>query len=499
MGSFRFPTVTRPRLGALLLVYGGVFGGAIVTFVTLPIVLRTLGQGPYGVYALVYTITANLSLLGAGLSAAYLRFYWAACNSSESSALARLNTTYLTIYGLAAGMCLLIGLTTANHLQSILGTSMTTSELQSARELWIIMTINVAVSFPLCLYDVYLLAKDRVVLLQIVMLIRRAASPLIYVPALLHGAGASVMALSVLAVTAVAGTATVLYCHARLDFLLARRGMARTEVRGLLGFSGFLLLGTLAEQFNNAVPRILLARESGAADVAVYSVAGQIYSYFFLLTTGLITVYAPSIYQAIDADRPQVKALFLRISDIQLRFLLFAIGGLLVAGSAFVRVWAGPAYEQAAALAVLLVVGGLPWMATSISFEIQKALALHKFRPIVAVACLLTNVLIGLYAVPAHGLWGAAASAGVTAIVWTGLVLGAYSERRAKLPILNFWRRSGLRSSVRGGLATIAGLVLLGSIPHGLAWIIAVATYILCSVWLLFRKDIRQLVRRGAK
>ena len=86
----------KQRKFGVVLGYANFVVKMVTQLVYVPIMLKMLGQSEYGVYQLVASIIAYLSLLNFGFGGSYLRFY-AQCKDDPQKE-EKLNGTFLSIF-----------------------------------------------------------------------------------------------------------------------------------------------------------------------------------------------------------------------------------------------------------------------------------------------------------------------------------------------------------------------------------------------------------------
>ena len=131
------------KLGVVL-TYINLFASNMVSILYTPFILRTLGQGEYGVYTLVWNIVNYLTVLDLGFSNAIIRYASRYKAEKQKEKEASLYGTFLIVYlviGLIAiGICALVK---ANF--SGFAKGLTTGEVETALQLIMIGSINIAV------------------------------------------------------------------------------------------------------------------------------------------------------------------------------------------------------------------------------------------------------------------------------------------------------------------------------------------------------------------
>ena len=90
-------TGTNQRRAGAVLSYINVIFKIVIGLVYTPIMLRLLGRNEYGVYSLCVSFMGYLTLLNAGINAAYIRFYVQA-KTRKNKSISELNGTFLKIF-----------------------------------------------------------------------------------------------------------------------------------------------------------------------------------------------------------------------------------------------------------------------------------------------------------------------------------------------------------------------------------------------------------------
>ena len=79
----------------------------LTSLIYTPIMLRLLGQSEYGLYQLVNSVVAYLSLLSLGFTASYVRFFSRYKAKGQEEEISRLNGMFLSIFLVIAAIAVL--------------------------------------------------------------------------------------------------------------------------------------------------------------------------------------------------------------------------------------------------------------------------------------------------------------------------------------------------------------------------------------------------------
>ncbi|RGW39675.1 oligosaccharide flippase family protein, partial [Megamonas funiformis] len=82
----------------ILLSYGNIIITIITNLIYTPIMLKILGQSEYGIYTLSSSLVGYFSLLYAGLSSTYMRYYFRYKKDNDKENICKLNGLFLSLF-----------------------------------------------------------------------------------------------------------------------------------------------------------------------------------------------------------------------------------------------------------------------------------------------------------------------------------------------------------------------------------------------------------------
>ena len=174
------------RSGSLL-TYVQMTLNIIVSIAYTPFMLRILGKSEYGLYSTVASTIAILSVLSLGFGGSYVRYYILYRKEKADDKIARLNGLFLIVFSVIGLIALACGLYLTFHLEMVFKTGLTDAEYHTARILMLLLTANLAVSFPMSVFSNIISAQEQFVFLKATEILRTVVSPLVTLPVLLAG------------------------------------------------------------------------------------------------------------------------------------------------------------------------------------------------------------------------------------------------------------------------------------------------------------------------
>lgn len=248
---------------------------------------------------------------------------------------------------------------------------------------------------------------------------------------------------------------------------LIRPVFSAKQLRACLAFGLPRVPHSFAHQVIATVDRFVLSRFAPLAPLGVYNIGVSLGLGLKLFLSAFETAWAPFYFREMtSADAPRT---YRAISTYVFGVLVLLVAGLAAVGRDLVRLMTAPTYHGAAAVVpwIGLAVGlqGV-YLLTSIGLNITKRTA---YYPVATGAATAAAIGASLLLIPRYGILGAAWS-NVIAYGVLATVGMALSQRF--YPIHYEWGRIG-RLLVAGGLAAVAGRLVLGPTAAPLAGLLA--------------------------
>ena len=455
------------RSGSLL-TYVQMTLNIIVSVAYTPFMLRILGKSEYGLYSTVASTIAILSVLSLGFGGSYVRYYILYRKEKADDKIARLNGLFLIVFSVIGLVALACGLYLTFHLEMVFKTGLTDAEYHTARILMLLLTANLAVSFPMSVFSNIISAQEQFVFLKATEILRTVVSPLVTLPVLLAGYGSIGMVVVTVTISVFVDVLRLIYCFGKLHIWVSFRNFDGAVLKDIAVFSGFIAINMVVDQVNNNLDKLIITRYCGTAATAVYAVGQQLHTYFISFSTAVSSVFTPRIHQLVQDNkddkarlRTVLTELFVRVGRIQFLILSLVCTGIIFFGKPFIYFWAGPGYDDAYIIVLLLIIPGMVPLTQNLGIEMCQYL----------------------------GAIGCAIGTAVAVALANGLVMNIFYQRRLNIDVTVFWKNIGrmtlglLPPAACGVLMML--FVNLYSIPMLLGGIIIYTAIYCASVWLL--------------
>lgn len=488
------------KVGAVLS-YGVIAVQFVVTVLYTPIMLRLLGQSEYGLYSLVASIVSYLGLLSFGFSGAYMRFYARLRVADDNVGIRRLNGVFLSLFGAMGAIAAAGGAVLSQNVTALLGDEFTLAELDTARILFVILSVDLAVTFPASVFTAYVIAHERFFFYKSLQILKAIANPLVALPILLLGYQSIGMAIGAVSVDVVLTAFLVIFAAVRLKMRFAFGGLDLGLLREVSVFSSFLFINMVVDQVNWNIDKFIIGRIDGPVPVAVYGVAATLNTAYLMFSTAISSLFIPRVNAMVAGSSPVsvLSELFARVGRLQFLVLGLVSSGFVLFGHSFIEMWAGQSYGDAYYMALFLMIPVTFPLVQNLGIEIQKAKNLHQFRSLVYLSVAVGNVILSIVLTRAFGGVGAAAATGVALLIGNVVLMNWHYWVRVGLDIGRFWRQIcrlflgmipafaiGAVISIGMDLATVGSLMLAVATYGGL--------YAACVWWLSMNDYERRLI-----
>lgn len=434
---------------------------ALIPFVYTPVMLKMLGQAEYGLFSLAHSVTGYLSLLNFGFGSTVIRYFAKYRAEGKHQEVEKIYGFFLMLYGVLACAVLIGGTIISCNVDVIFEQGLLPDEIQKVRALVVIMTVNVAISFPVSVFSSVAVAHERYFFRKIMDIVSTVAAPVVNLVALYLGYASVGMAIAGTVVQCLLAPVSIFYC---LNVLKVRPRFERIPkglVREMLGFSTFVFIGSLVDMLFWATDKVILGMLASSVAVAVYNVGGTFNNTVMNLSSSISGVLVPRITGMVITRRPKEEwtALFIRVGRLQFLIIALIVSGFSVFGQTFIHLWAGPEYADAFWVAVLTLFPLCIPLVQSVGKSIVVAQNKHSFRSIVYLIIAVANVISTYLIVPYMGIIGAALCSCVSYLLGQGLIMNIYYYKVTGLDIPLFWKNI-LKMAIIPGLMIAAGLAL---------------------------------------
>lgn len=429
------------KIGAILS-YVNILVSLIVGLGYTPIMIRLLGQSEFGLYSLIGSLVAYLSVLDMGLGNTIVRYVSRNRAVGDKKSESELNGLFLAIYSVIGLITLIVGSILYFNVENMFGATLSVDQIERAKIMMILLIFNIAISFPLSVFASLMQAYERFIFLRIFNIISVLLKPIIALPFLFMGYGAVSLVVTATIVNIVCLLTNVYYCFKYLDIHFSKGHFEKAFLYEISGYAFFIFLNAIMNKIYWGTGQFILGMVSGTIQVAIYAIAMQFMNMYMLFSNAISGVLLPKVTMMVANGTTKIELTNLMIKIGRLQYII--IGYILVMffliGKEFIYLWAGENYLSAYPMILILMIGLLIALVQNAGIAILQAMNLNCYRmtayTIVAVINIFTSVILAKM----YGGLGCAISTAVALLISTGLIMNRYYHKRIGIDIPLFWK-----------------------------------------------------------
>lgn len=396
----------------VMLSYFTIAVNMIIQLIYTPVMIRLLGQSEYGLYVLVGSVVSYLSLFSLGFTGSYLRYYFRYKTSNDTQGIARLNGMFLTIFIFMSVVAIIAGTILVGFSNQIFGNKLSIIELKKAKILMEILVINIALSFPISLFDSIISAYEKFVFQRLLQLASLIFNPLICLPLLIYGYKSIMMVTVTTCITACKLFYSIIYCKKKLNSSFSFKNYEKGLLWDIANFSFFIFISMIIDQINWSIDKLILGRVAGTIEVAIYGVGTQFNNIFQSLTIAISSVFSPQVNRIVakkgSGMSSELTDLMCKVGRMQYLLITYVFVGFVFCGRLFVIAWAGKEYRISYYVALLLIAPLVLILPHSLGIEIRRAKNQHRLVSVFMLITTIFNLVISIPLAKHFGSVGAA-------------------------------------------------------------------------------------------
>lgn len=212
--------VNQLKAGAMLN-YVVLLLNTLVNLLYTPYMLRMMGQSEYGLFSLVSSVIAYITILDLGFGNAIVRYTAKYRAEGKLEEQYQMFGMFLVLYFVIGIIALCIGLSLYFNVDNMFGKTLTPFELSNVRIMMLVLVINLAITFPMSIFGSIMTAYERFVFPKIVNIVRIILNTAIMILLLYMGYKAVAMVIVLTAFNIITLILNFIYCKKYLKIRIA--------------------------------------------------------------------------------------------------------------------------------------------------------------------------------------------------------------------------------------------------------------------------------------
>ena len=416
----------------------------VVGLLYTPYMLRMMGQSEYGLYSLVASVIAYLTVLDLGFGNAIVRYTAKFRAEKKTEEQYEMFGMFFLLYLVIGIIAFGIGLGLYFNVGTLFGDTMTAVELGRARIMMLLLVANLAFTFPMSIWGSIIQAYEDFVFQKSLNIFRIILNTAVMICLLHFGYKAVAMVVVQTIFNVLTLVLNFIYCRRKLNIHIYFRfkHFHWGFLKEVAIYSFWIFLNAIMDRVYWSTGQFVLGAIVGTAAVAVFAIAIQLEGMYMQFSTAISSVFLPKVTAmvATNRSRKEISDLFIRTGRIQYIVLAYILSGFIIFGRQFIELWAGADYSDAYIISLLFFIPLTVPLIQNLGITILQARNEMKFRSVLYIIIALVSLAMQIVLTRYFGGIGCAMGVSGALVVGQILIMNVYYRRRQDLDIKTFWK-----------------------------------------------------------
>ena len=416
----------------------------VVGLLYTPYMLRMMGQSEYGLYSLVASVIAYLTVLDLGFGNAIVRYTAKFRAEKKTEEQYEMFGMFFLLYLVIGIIAFGIGLGLYFNVGTLFGDTMTAVELGRARIMMLLLVANLAFTFPMSIWGSIIQAYEDFVFQKSLNIFRIILNTAVMICLLHFGYKAVAMVVVQTIFNVLTLVVNFIYCRSKLNIHIYFRfkHFHWGFLKEVAIYSFWIFLNAIMDRVYWSTGQFVLGAIVGTAAVAVFAIAIQLEGMYMQFSTAISSVFLPKVTAmvATNRSRKEISDLFIRTGRMQYIVLAYILSGFIIFGRQFIELWAGAGYSDAYIISLLFFIPLTVPLIQNLGITILQARNEMKFRSVLYIIIALVSLAMQIVLTRFFGGIGCAMGVSGALVVGQILIMNVYYQRRQDLDIKTFWK-----------------------------------------------------------
>ena len=416
----------------------------VVGLLYTPYMLRMMGQSEYGLYSLVASVIAYLTVLDLGFGNAIVRYTAKFRAEKKTEEQYEMFGMFFLLYLVIGIIAFGIGLGLYFNVGTLFGDTMTAVELDRARIMMLLLVANLAFTFPMSIWGSIIQAYEDFVFQKSLNIFRIILNTAVMICLLHFGYKAVAMVVVQTIFNVLTLVLNFIYCRRKLNIHIYFRfkHFHWGFLKEVAIYSFWIFLNAIMDRVYWSTGQFVLGAMVGTAAVAVFAIAIQLEGMYMQFSTAISSVFLPKVTAmvATNRSRKEISDLFIRTGRMQYIVLAYILSGFIIFGRQFIELWAGAGYTDAYIISLLFFIPLTVPLIQNLGITILQARNEMKFRSVLYIIIALVSLAMQIVLTRYFGGIGCAMGVSGALVVGQILIMNVYYRRRQDLDIKTFWK-----------------------------------------------------------
>lgn len=476
-------SASRRRGAALSYVYS--IAQIVVNLLYVPLLIRGLGSEEYGLFQLIGSVMAYITIMNTMFSGGVTRFYCKFFFSDDEKGMENSLAVCRGIYYVASIVAVAVGIAVAFIVRFVYTDVLTSFQLTETSIMLAILIFNLIITMHNSINTAIINAHERFVFLQCIQIISVILQPVLVICLISNFPCATTICCVQLLANCCCALAQRIFARNILKGRVKRHYKDNKLLKEILLYSSAILLALIADQIFWKTNQLVLGAICGMSIVAVYAVAMQVaqtaYQPLGIALSGIFTPKLSELYFK-ENNIHAISDLFTSVGRVVAYPLILVLFGFIVFGKQFIYLWAGSGFEDAYWIAIVVMVPFTVDLMQNLGISILQVMNKYSFRGKMYLFMAIVNIIFVLIVIPQYGAIGAATVSGLTMFIGNGIIMNIYYSKVIGLNVRKYWRNA-IRVILPFIILLGIALFVWSSIPiNTYSWVVLILGIVIFSL-----------------
>jgi len=433
--------------------------GAILSYVVIglsnvvglsytPYMLRMMGQSEYGLYSLVASVVAYLTILDLGFGNTIIRYTAKFRSEGKVEEQYSMFGMFIILYSFIGFVVFIMGMVLYHNIDNLYGNTLSPDELKKVHILVLLMVFNLVFTFPVSIFGSIITAYEKFIFQKVIQIVRIILNPLIMIILLEMGYRAIGMVVLITIFNVATQLINLWYCRSKIKIKIHFKKLNWSFFKELAAYSFFIFLNAIIDRLYWSSGQLVLGANVGTTAVAMFAVAIQLEQMYMGFSTAISGVFLPKVTAMISQSKSskEISDLFIRTGRIQFVVMAFILVGFILFGKQFIFLWAGADYTDTYVITLLIFIPLTIPLIQNLGITILQARNILKFRAILYLCIAVFSVILQLLLVDRYEGVGCGIAICIGLVLGHILIMNVYYYKKQKIDIPRFWKEIGKMS-----------------------------------------------------
>lgn len=430
------------KKAGVILGFVSMFLQNIASFFLTPLMISIFGNGQFGIYKLVLSITAYFALADFGISNSVVRFVSEYRSNNDKETEGKFVSLILLIDICVGLLIIFLSFIFYYFIPPVFSNSLSVEEIELLQGLFWLLVFNGIFNLFSNLTNGIIKSYEKFALLKIVNIFKTVIRTIAIVVLLLSGSSVFSVVFLDTVISFFIFVWTFVYCIYKLNIRPAGyRTIDLSLLKKISSYSIIVFIDAVAFHLFWSADNIIIGILMSSSAVAIYSIGTLISSLFFLFSIVISDVLMPEIVLKVtkNISNEMMTEHMIKIGRIKLAILALPVIGFSFLGKSFINLWVGPYYLDAYYVALVVIIPSTLSGICDVGLYVMWAKNKHKIKSFVSMIISLVNIVISVVLVKKYGIIGAAAGTAFAFIAGYNIFNNIYFHKVLGLDIFRFF------------------------------------------------------------